>query len=111
MSWGEEHKGGCYFNSRPSDHCSFSGVPEKREVDLLIAEKELTTQELDSITAGGLENLLIMTKSDVCIPGKIILWDELGNFDSSKYATDSVSAMPAYYMKTVQINAVFVSND
>jgi hypothetical protein len=111
MSWGEENKGGCNFNSGLSDHCFFTGVPDNREVDLTRAKKELTTRQLDSITAGGLENIAIMTQSHVWITGKIILWDELGCINSSKYATGSVLAMPGNHMKRVQINAVFVGNE
>lgn len=111
MSAAEEYKLFFFSDFRPSDQCFISGLPENRQGNLLSTPKKLTAQELDSITAGGLENSSIMMKLDAWLLGRIILWDELGVGDSTKHAMGPASALPACRMKTVRINAVFIIND
>lgn len=82
-------------------------LAEKTQAELPLAENELSAEELDNITAGGLENLLITPGAASGIYGRIILWDEPGSRDASRNAISIDSKLPGYSMKSVHINEVF----
>lgn len=85
--------------------CPVSFPGDRHKID--IAGSELSAEELDKITAGGLENIRINHDGSADFLGRIILWDEVIQQSQSPYIETMRSLGQNYSMSRVQINGVF----
>lgn len=86
---------------------SFAGSRHKNN----IAGSELSAEELDQITAGGLENIRINHDGSADFLGRIILWDEVIQQSHSQHIETMRSFGQNYSMSRLQVNGVFDAID